>query len=315
MRVSFAKGYHAPLPEDHVFPMGKFVGLYNYVIEKGIVSESQIIAPVMAELSHLMSVHTGRYADAVIEGTLDSKEIRRLGLPWSKPLAVRSRLAVQGTINAALMALQDGVAGNLAGGTHHAMMGHGEGFCVFNDVAVAIKVLKQSMWVRKVLVIDLDVHQGNGTAEIFKEDPDVYTLSIHGEKNYPFHKPPSTLDVGLPDGTGDREYQRILEETLDIAFGRFSPDLIFYLGGIDPLKEDYFGRLSLTRRGLTKRDHTVAEAAETRNIPLVLLLSGGYAPSLRETVEAHALMYRAAQDVYGGRETSRMQAKRQKRII
>ncbi|MDX1672546.1 MAG: histone deacetylase, partial [Balneolaceae bacterium] len=171
---------------------------------------------------------------------------------------------------------------------------------------------KQSMWVRRVLVIDLDVHQGNGTAEIFRDDPDVFTLSIHGEKNYPFHKPPSSLDVGLPDRTGDRTYLRTLEEVLDQVFHRFQPDLIFYLGGIDPLKEDYFGRLSLTTDGLMKRDRTVIEIGAGKNIPLVLLLSGGYAPSLQETVEAHALMFRAAREVYEGKRPGF--SKRQKRI-
>jgi acetoin utilization deacetylase AcuC-like enzyme len=230
--------------------------------------------------------------DAIWKGTLDRKEARRLGLPWSKGLAIRSRLAVQGTINAALMALQDGIAGNLAGGTHHAMPDHGEGFCVFNDVAVAIQVLRQSKWAQRIMVIDCDVHQGNGTAAFFQDQPDVYTFSIHGEKNYPFRKPPSSLDIGLPDLTEDELYLQTLGDALDRVFSEFRPNLVFYLGGIDPLADDHFGRLALSMKGLQARDQIVIESVIQQNIPLVLLLSGGYAPTLRQTVEAHGLMYK-----------------------
>jgi acetoin utilization deacetylase AcuC-like enzyme len=206
-------------------------------------------------------------------------------------------LAVQGTINAAIMALQDGVAGNLAGGTHHAMADFGEGFCVFNDVAVAIEVLQQSMWAKNILVIDCDVHQGNGTAAIFKDNPHVYTFSLHGEKNYPFKKPPSTLDIGLPDNTKDDQYLKTLGDALDTIFDDFDPDLVFYLGGIDPLEADHFGRLSLTNNGLQQRDRIVIQKVIGEDVPLVLLLSGGYAPTLKETVLAHALMYKMAKEM------------------
>ena len=195
------------------------------------------------------------------------------------------------------MALQDGIAGNLAGGTHHAMPDGGEGFCVFNDVAVAIKVLKQAKWVTNVLIIDCDVHQGNGTAEIFKDEDTVYTFSIHGEKNYPFVKPPSTFDIGLPDGTGDKQYLTTLDSTLENIFDEFSPDLVFYLGGIDPLETDHFGRLSLTLNGLRERERIVLETVTQKDIPLVLLLSGGYAPSVQQTVEAHGIMYEEAKEI------------------
>ncbi len=180
MRVSYSPGYVADIPKKHIFPMKKFSGLYSYLIDTGIVSKSEVIKPSLVDFSNLITVHTERYAKAVWTRDLNKKEIRRMGLPWSKSLAVRSRLAVQGTINAGLMALQDGLSGNLAGGTHHSMPDHGEGFCVYNDVAVAIKVLQQSMWVNRVLVVDCDVHQGNGTAYIFQDDPSVFTFSIHG---------------------------------------------------------------------------------------------------------------------------------------
>lgn len=297
MRVSYSPGYVAELPKGHIFPMKKFSGLHQYLLRKEIFSESQIIEPGMVDFVNLCTTHTNRYAHGVWQGTLSKKEVRRMGLPWTKSLAVRSRLAVQGTINTGLMALQDGIAGNLAGGTHHAMPDFGEGFCVYNDVAVAIKVLKQAKWAGKILVLDCDVHQGNGTAEIFKNDPDVYTFSIHGEKNYPFKKPPSTYDIGLPDKTGDRHYITVLSGALDKIFSEFEPDLVFYLAGIDPLETDHFGRLSLSLRGLQERERLVIETVTQKEIPLALLLSGGYAPSLQETVEAHAIMYREAAEI------------------
>lgn len=297
MRVSYSPGYHAPLPRAHIFPMGKFTGLYRYLLDKGILAEYEIVEPSMVDMANLLTVHTDRYADGIMQGSLEDKELRRLGLPWSHRLAVRSRLAVQGTINAALMALQDGISANLAGGTHHAMPDWGEGFCVFNEVAVAIKVLQQSMWAKRILVLDCDVHQGNGTASVFRENPDVFTFSIHGEKNYPFKKPPSTMDIGLPDKTGDSEYLNKLGDVLSCVFEQFQPDLVFYLGGIDPLETDYFGRLSLSLRGLEARDHLVIEKVVGQDLPLVLLMSGGYAPTLRQTVEAHALMYKSAKEI------------------
>lgn len=297
MRVSYAPGYYAPIPNEHIFPMKKFTGLHRYLIEQEVIYPGDVVAPSMVDMANLMGVHSPRYSNGIMNGDLGRKELRRLGLPWSKKLAIRSRLAVQGTINAALMALQDGISGNLAGGTHHAMRDNGEGFCVFNDVAVAINVLQQSMWARKILVIDCDVHQGNGTAEICKNNPDVFTFSLHGAKNYPFEKPPSTYDIGLPDQTGDRVYLQTLGDALDDIFQQFEPDLVFYLGGIDPLETDHFGRLSLTMKGLARRDRIVIQKVTGADIPLVLLLSGGYAPSLKETVLAHALMYKTAREL------------------
>lgn len=299
MRVSYAAGYYAPIPHEHIFPMGKFPGLHKYLVEKRIILESNIIEPSMVDMSNLMSVHSLRYASGMMEGTLTPKEVRRMGLPWSKALAIRSRLAVQGTLNAAIMALQDGIAGNIAGGTHHAMADHGEGFCVFNDVAVAVNVLQKSCWAQKILIIDCDVHQGNGTATLLKENEKVYTFSLHGEKNYPFRKPPSTLDIGLPDGTGDVEYLNTLGDALTNIFNSFTPDLVFYLGGIDPLETDQLGRLSLTLKGLYERDRLVIQTVYDQEYPLVLLLSGGYAPTLKATVKAHALMYKAANEIFG----------------
>lgn len=297
MRVSYAPGYYAPIPEEHIFPMKKFTGLHRYLLDQEIIDHSDIVEPSMVDMANLLTTHSARYANGIMEGNLKKRELRRLGLPWSKKLAVRSRLAVQGTINAGLMALQDGISGNLAGGTHHAMSNFGEGFCVFNDVAVAINVLQQSMWARKILVIDCDVHQGNGTAEIFKDNDDVFTFSLHGANNYPFKKPPSNYDIGLPDGTGDKLYLQTVGDALDRVFEKFKPDLVFYLGGIDPLETDHFGRLSLTIKGLESRERIVIKKVKKENVPLVLLLSGGYAPTLEQTVKAHALMYKTAKEL------------------
>ncbi|NIT61229.1 MAG: histone deacetylase, partial [Aliifodinibius sp.] len=247
--------------------MKKFSGLYRYLLGQDIIAPSDVVAPSMVDMANLQMVHTRDYANGIMDGNLNKKKLRRLGLPWSKRLAIRSRLAVQGTINAAIMALQDGVAGNLAGGTHHAMADFGEGFCVFNDVAVAIEVLQQSMWAKNILVIDCDVHQGNGTAAIFKDNPHVYTFSLHGEKNYPFKKPPSTLDIGLPDNTKDDQYLKTLGDALNTIFEDFDPDLVFYLGGIDPLEADHFGRLSLTNNGLQQRDRIVIQKVTGADVP------------------------------------------------
>ncbi|WP_176466279.1 histone deacetylase family protein [Aliifodinibius salipaludis] len=277
--------------------MKKFKGLHRYLLEENIIDSSEVVSPSMVDMANLQMVHTRDYANGIMNGDLGKKKLRQLGLPWSKRLAIRSRLAVQGTINAAIMALQDGIAGNLAGGTHHAMTDFGEGFCVFNDVAVAIEVLQQSMWAKNILVIDCDVHQGNGTAAIFNDNPHVFTFSLHGEKNYPFKKPPSTLDIGLPDNTKDDQYLKTLGDALDTIFDDFNPDLVFYLGGIDPLETDHFGRLSLSKKGLQRRDRIVIQKVVAQDLPLVLLLSGGYAPTLEETVLAHALMYRTAKEM------------------
>ena len=298
MRVSYNSGYTAPLPEGHVFPMKKFERLHRYLVDTEVVRQEDIVSPGLISKTHLQLMHTSEYVDAVEHGTLTRKQERRMGLPWSRRLALRSRYAVQGTLNAAIMALQDGIAGNLAGGTHHAMEGHGEGFCVYNDVPVAIRVLQQGMWARKILVLDCDVHQGNGTAKLLQDNPEVFTFSLHGEKNYPFRKPPSTLDIGLPDNTGDDEYIKVLEEALETIFGQFEPDLVFYLGGIDPLETDHFGRLNLSLDGLRRRDELVIDFVRQQNKPLTLLLSGGYAPTLDDTVRAHAIMYEAAHRIW-----------------
>lgn len=298
MRVSYSDGYYVPLPEGHPFPMGKFPALHQHLLSKGLIRAQDVVTPRQADWSDLLRVHTHRYLSALAEGTLSRKEVRRMGLPWSKRLVYRSRLAVQGTINAAFMALEDGVAANLAGGTHHAFPDHGEGFCVLNDVAVAIQVLMSSCWIQRTLIIDLDVHQGNGNAAFFTGSQVVFTFSMHGNKNYPFRKPPSTLDIPLEDGTNDKDYMCALEKYLPTVLERARPDLVFYLGGIDVMQNDRFGRIALTRDGLHARDGFVLESIRDLGYPVVLLLSGGYAETPEATARLHAIMHEEAHRVF-----------------
>lgn len=294
MRVSYSPFYYAQIPEKHVFPMRKFALLKDLLIKNQIVAASEIMEPSPASESTLRLVHTSRYLDAILRGVIDKKEERKLGLPWTPSLAQRSCYAVQGTINAALMALEDGIAGNLAGGTHHAFPDSGEGFCVFNDVAVAIRLLLRSLWMRAALIFDCDVHQGNGSAHIFSDDGNVFTCSVHGQHNFPFRKEQSNLDVGLFDKTGDIEYLEIVELALERVGQEFRPDIVFYLGGVDVLSTDRFGRLSLSFDGLRQRDRLVIDFFTRQEIPLVLLLSGGYAPTPLQTAQAHAVMFEEA---------------------
>jgi len=298
MRASYSDGYYVPLPEGHPFPMAKFPALYRHLRREGLLAPDEVVAPRQADWSDLRRVHTAEYLAHLAEGSLSEHAERRMGLPWSERLVYRSRLAVQGTINAAFMALTDGLAANLAGGTHHAFPGHGEGFCVLNDVAVAIRVLQSACWVRRVLIIDLDVHQGNANAAIFADDDFVFTFSMHGQKNYPFEKPPSSLDVPLADSTGDEAYLDTLKTYLPQTLDAAQPDLVFYLGGIDVARDDRFGRLSLTRDGLHARDGYVLEQIRARNLPVVLLLSGGYAETPEATADLHAVMHREAARVF-----------------
>ena len=294
--------------------MAKFSALHRLLLAEGVVRADEVVEPRQADWADLLLVHTRRYLDALAGGSMTRAEVRRMGLPWSPALVRRSRLAVQGTINACSMALVDGVAGNLAGGTHHAMPDRAEGFCVLNDVAVALRVLQRSGWVRRSLVVDLDVHQGNGTATVFggpRAWPagGVYTLSVHGARNFPFDKPPSTRDVPLADATGDDEYLSVLTDVLPDALRQSDPDLVVYLGGVDVVADDRFGRLSLSRDGLAARDRLVCETVRDAGVPLCLLLSGGYAARRQpgqapetlaaQTADLHATMYRQAAAVYG----------------
>ena len=294
MRCAYHPDYFVPLPPSHPFPMAKYPLLYERLRAARLVADADLIEPAEAALDDLRLVHTDTYLGQLANGTLDAAAMRKIGVPWSAALWRRSRLAAQGTLEAARAALQDGLAANLAGGTHHAFPDHGEGFCVLNDVAIAIRVLQREQRLQRALVVDLDVHQGNGTAAIFADDPDVYTFSMHGERNYPTRKMRSTLDVGLADGLGDDDYLALLEQHLDAIFAGFTPDLVFYLAGVDPVQGDRYGRLRLSEQGLRRRERRVLEACRSRDRPTVITIAGGYAGTPERTAGLHAIVFEEA---------------------
>ena len=286
--------YTIPLPAGHRFPIEKYALLRDAVLASGLVAPSTLHEPERASLDALRLVHTERYIDALVTGTLSDAEQRRIGLPWSEFLVERSLRAVGGTCEAARVALDYGVTMNLAGGTHHAFPDHGEGFCVFNDVAVAIRMLQRDRRIRRAAVIDLDVHQGNGTHAIFADDHSVFTFSMHGGRNFPFHKVPGTLDVELADGTGDEAYLGALAENLPGVLTAAAPDLVIYLAGSDPHEGDRLGRLCLTFDGLARRDAMVLDACREVGIPVAVTIAGGYGRDINDTVRAHVNTVRMA---------------------
>lgn len=293
MQVFYTPYYYADIGEGHVFPIRKFELVRDRLLNEGTLELSDLVEPQPALIADVLLVHTEDYVTRLRAGALTARELRRLGLPWSKALVRRSFLAAGGTIGAARAALIEGIASNLAGGTHHAFAERGEGFCVLNDVAVAIRTLRREGLIERAAVVDCDVHQGNGTATIFAGDANVFTFSMHGAKNYPLFKARSTLDVELPDGTGDDEYLRILAEHLPRVFAH-SPDIIFYLGGADPYAGDKLGRLSLSIGGLRARDELVLSECHARGVAVATVMSGGYAADINDTVEIHCNTIRAA---------------------
>jgi acetoin utilization deacetylase AcuC-like enzyme len=277
-----------PLPDGHSFPMAKYARLRELVLSEAIIAPDDLRVPEAASRDDLLLVHTPRYVDAVIEGTLDAGEQRRIGFPWSAAMAERARRSVGATIAAARQALADGTAANLAGGTHHAFPGHGEGYCVFNDVAVAARVMQRDHAIGRALIVDLDVHQGNGTAVIFASDPTVFTFSMHAAGNFPFHKEHSDLDVELADGTGDAAYLAALDTALDHAMQRARPAMIFYVSGADPYEGDRLGKLELSLDGLRERDRRVFAAASEAGVPVVVTMAGGYCADVDTIARIHA---------------------------
>jgi len=297
MRVFYTPRYYADIGEGHIFPIRKFELVRDRLLREGTLRPADIVEPQPASVGDVLLVHTEDYITRLRAGGLTPREIRRLGLPWSKALVRRSFLAVGGSISAARQALSTGIGSNLAGGTHHAFPDHGEGFCVLNDVAVAIRALRRDGLIARAAVVDCDVHQGNGTATIFAGDPDVFTLSLHGAKNYPLFKARSTLDVELPDGTTDAAYLNALAENLPRVFAH-EPDLVFYLGGADPYAGDKLGRLALSIEGLRARDELVLAECRARGLPVATVMSGGYAADLNDMIEIHCNTIRAARVIF-----------------
>ena len=298
-RLYYSPYYYADIGDGHVFPIRKFELVRDTLLADGTLAADEIVEPAPAAVEDLLLVHTEDYITRLRSGELTAKEIRKLGLPWSESLVRRSFHAISGTINAAKDCLTSGIASNLAGGTHHAYPDRGEGFCVLNDIAVAIRVLQRDGLARRFLIIDLDVHQGDGTAFSFCDDTDVFTFSMHGAKNYPLFKQTSSLDIELADKTADEEYLETLEHALSRVI-LHDPDVIFYLAGADPYEKDKLGRLGLSIDGLRRRDEMVLRFARDRGVPIVTTMSGGYAADIADTVEIHANTIRAVKKVCFG---------------
>ncbi len=268
--------------------MQKYALVRERIAGAGIVPPHELVVPPPATDAELLRVHTPAYLDGVTRGTLDAGAVRRIGFPWSAAMVERSRRSVGATLAACRAALEDGFGVNLAGGTHHAFPDRGEGFCVFNDVAVALRAMQAETRAVRFAVIDCDVHQGNGTAAVFRSDDAVFTFSVHGDGNFPFRKEASDLDIGLADGDGDEAYLHAVQTGLDAAVGRHRPELVFFLAGADPFHGDRLGRLAVTKEGLRARDQAVFDACLAAGAAVVTVMSGGYAAVIEDTVDIHA---------------------------
>jgi acetoin utilization deacetylase AcuC-like enzyme len=296
--IVYHPDYVSPLPPEHRFPMPKFGKIYELLLREGIATVEQFHRPQIASHSLLAQVHTQDYVQNFCAGNLDPKAQRRIGLPWSETLVKRSRTAVGGTVLTAQLALQYGLACNTAGGTHHAFPDYGSGFCIFNDLAVAARTIQGLGLAHKILIIDLDVHQGDGTALIFQNDPTVFTFSMHCQANFPFRKQQSDLDVGLPEGMADEAYLKALANYLPDLLAEFNPDLVLYDAGVDPHQTDRLGRLALTDRGLFERDKFVLQSCIQQGYPVATVVGGGYDKDIYALAYRHILLYLAATELY-----------------
>lgn len=286
--------YSVPFPQGHRFPMAKFARLMDVLRADGLATAANTVEPTAVATEWLKAVHDPAYVRAVFDGTLDAARLRRIGVPLDDHVLARSRVASGGTVLTARLALERGLACNTAGGSHHAGPEGGAGFCIFNDIAVAAQRMLDERLVRRILVVDVDVHQGDGTAAIFRERPSVFTFSMHGARNFPVRKQTSDLDLALDDGTGDGAYLDLLEEHLAQALSRARPDLVFYLAGVDPHADDLLGRLALSDRGLAAREHMVLDACLSRAIPVAAVIGGGYARDIDALATRHACLHRTA---------------------
>lgn len=288
MRLFYTDVFVLPLPPGHRFPMEKYSRLREALLASGEFSVNDFHLPPPASDAELARAHTPDYIAAVASGRLDEKAQKAVGFPWSPGMVERSRRSAGATLSACRAALEDGVAANLAGGTHHAFADHGEGFCVFNDAAVAARAMQAEGRAERILIVDCDVHQGNGTASILAGDERSFTFSIHGARNYPFTKEQSDLDIELPDGCSDAAYLQHLESGLETAFDLARPELVIYLAGADPYHDDRLGRLGLSFAGLAERDRRVFAHCRSRHLPLAIAMAGGYARQIDDTVRIHA---------------------------
>ena len=298
MKIAWSPVYKYQLPEGHRFPMIKYELLPEQLLYEGTIKESNLFHPGLLEVEHALWTHTSEYWRKLNEVDLSPKEERLIGFPINPAFVVRGRHISQGTIEGALFALQDGIAFNTAGGTHHAYAHHGVGYCCFNDQSVAANYLLRHGLAKRILVVDLDVHQGNGTAHIFQEQEAVFTFSMHGERNYPLRKEKSSLDIGLPDGIDDAAYLSILRDTLPRLLDTFAPDFVFYQAGVDILDTDRLGRLKVSRQGCLERDRYVLGLCKRHRIPVQVSMGGGYSHRIADLIEGHANTYRAAAEIF-----------------
>jgi acetoin utilization deacetylase AcuC-like enzyme len=297
-KIAWDPLYHHPLPENHRFPMEKYSLLPEQLIFEGTVSQDQFFIPDPVTKQQILLCHDEKYWNKLENLQLSPAEIRKTGFPLSRQLIQREITIAGGTVQAARFALEYGVAMNIAGGTHHAFTNRGEGFCLLNDVAIAASVLLDEKLIQTAIVIDLDVHQGNGTAEIFQANQNVFTFSMHGKKNYPLHKECSDLDVELEDGILDDEYLNLLNKHLNFLKDHMNPDFIFYQAGVDVLATDKLGRLGLSIQGCRERDRLVFDMASQLNIPVVVTMGGGYSERIADIIEAHANTFRLAKSFW-----------------
>jgi acetoin utilization deacetylase AcuC-like enzyme len=298
IRIAFDPIYKLPLPQKHRFPMMKYELIPRQLTYEGSYEEPQFFSPEPMCESVVDAVHDATYIQQLKDGTIPRRAARRIGFPYSQQLIEREYCITYGTIQGALFARDSGFAFNIAGGTHHAYRDRGEGYCIYNDIAVSARYLLDHTSVRQILVVDLDVHQGNGTAAIFQDEPRVFTFSMHGARNFPLHKEASDRDLPLADGTGDDEYLQRLQAHLPDLIDRVKPDLIYYQAGVDILASDKLGTLNISRKGCYQRDEQVLETAWKHQIPVMAVMGGGYSDSLREILEAHCNTYRIAKDLY-----------------
>lgn len=298
MKIAFSPIYHHPLPPGHRFPMAKYSLLPEQLLREGIVQEHSFFAPDTLSEERIIRTHQKEYWEKLREGNLSRQEERRTGFPWDPILVERERIICNGTAMNAEYAIADRVSFNIAGGTHHAYSNRGEGFCLLNDNAIGAHHLLDSNLAKKIIIIDLDVHQGNGTAEIFENDPRVFTFSMHGGNNYPLHKEKSDLDIPLPDGIQDKDYLKLLDTHLNRVLDQFQPDFAFYQAGVDILSTDKLGRLGVTESGCAARDRFVFERLQACRIPVAVNMGGGYSEKLSDILNAHVNTFRIARDIF-----------------
>ena len=298
IKIAFSPIYFHPLPEGHRFPMLKYELIPEQLLHEGTISHENLFVPNKCDKVEILRTHDAAYYDKLINQQLSASEQRKIGFPQSPALIERELIITQGTIDCALFALEHGCALNIAGGTHHAFAERGEGFCLLNDMAIASNYLLHRNLVKKILVIDLDVHQGNGTAKLMEQVDPVFTFSMHGKNNYPFHKETSDLDIPLPDGITGKEYLKILDQTLSMLLDTVQPDFIFYLSGVDILATDKFGKFNISIEQCKKRDEMVLKMAYDNKIPVAIAMGGGYSPDINDILQAHCNTFRTAANLF-----------------